>query len=918
MIRKLSESTNAHFDSRLQQHEKTLAKTEYDKAFLGSLWYPDSHAREEGIKDAHAKTFEWLLDDSNTALQPWDNFVAWLEGGQGSYWISGKAGSGKSTLIRYVCDNDRTTTLLRVWGGSRELLLVKFFFWKAGSSVQKTITGLLRSLLYQVFSALPKLIGTLSTANESPASQYGALPAWTEARLSNCLRILLSNLANSHRICLFLDGLDELDQSYEQVLSLVRNLLRHSNVKICLSSRPYRVFSDALSSSAMLRLHYLTEADIRRYVTESLLPKSLMPILEDSGATFSIPDTIVGRADGVFLWAELVVREVNRGIANEDNQLQLKYRLDSLPDEIEQLYSYMLESIDAVYKVEAARCLALVLKGSCSLLQLSLLIHEGHANNHPLAFADLSAAQTLDLCNSTARRLPTTCAGLLEIQNIRKPDSDISLSDLARRILPSQFAVPDIDPDEIPQELLEILRIRLYVQVRFVHRTALDFLKNSVGMKFMKDYDKYAVHKSVSHLNTLVATWRFLGCESPYGYISNINNPYLLVRRNFAMRALTLQAIETERITATAQSVLWNYVERATKITNSQYLTNLKDGSDAYIPHCSCMIKPASKDVRWVEKSVTPCLDIKDLPQRADRTLIRASDVATVVVSSMPKDFLGFAAFYGLSLYVQYRVRSEQGLQSGESVTYLLACFVSNVVWNLNVNPTRGPNELVDARPQVEFVCGLIDRGADPNAVTASSTIWGDFLERLYSAYHENRMGGTPFSNGAWALMTMAFLDKGANTARAWNLRSRAIWTMELKETHGTLPDVRNFKSCWYGFNGSFSTFTILHNCLNGCDEWACISKKLIAPHNEGFSKCTHFHFADRLASDHYGTRWGPFVRYPISDQQSEDFLRIYEQVEPYGLFDTKQLVGHVLNLRRELEAAASGAGTRLVESHED
>jgi len=629
VLRKHSESTSAHFDSRFQQHEETLAKTGYNKAFLESLWYPDIQAREEGIKDAHAKTFEWLLDDSKTVFQPWDNFVAWLEGGQGTYWISGKAGSGKSTLMRYICDNDRTTNLLRAWAGSREILVVKFFFWRAGSSAQKTIIGLLRSLLYQIFSALPELIGIISADNVSPASRHGrhgALPAWTEARLKKYSKALLLELAKSHRACFFLDGLDELDQRYEQIVSMVRDLTENTDLKTCLSSRPYRIFSDAFSSSAMLRLHDLTEADIRKYVTESLLPRVSMPRFEDSGAKLNIPETIVRRADGVFLWAELIVREVNRGITNEDSQQQLKHRIDSLPDEIEQLYGYMLGCIDTVYKIEAARCFAVqmdsIFDNGSSLLELSLVIHEGHKDDHPLAFADLSAAQTLGLCNSTARRLPTTCAGLLEIQEDRDPVDHMSLSDLARLVLPSQFAVPDIDLNKIPQELLELLRIRLHVRVQFVHRTALDFLReNSVGIKFIKDHDRYAVHECVSRLDSMVAVWRLLGCGDPNpitlsalqegrlfeeGSMPKARlSPWLYDIRNLsigAMDQLLFQAVLTESIMGTAQLVLWNYVERATEIAKSSYLTNLKGGPYVQIPQDSYMIEPASREDQWAKK----------------------------------------------------------------------------------------------------------------------------------------------------------------------------------------------------------------------------------------------------------------------------------------------------------------------------
>jgi ABC-type molybdenum transport system ATPase subunit/photorepair protein PhrA len=44
-----------------------------------------------------------------------DSFVDWLEKGDGIYWINGKGGSGKSTLVNYVTTDSRTTASLNVW-----------------------------------------------------------------------------------------------------------------------------------------------------------------------------------------------------------------------------------------------------------------------------------------------------------------------------------------------------------------------------------------------------------------------------------------------------------------------------------------------------------------------------------------------------------------------------------------------------------------------------------------------------------------------------------------------------------------------------------------------------------------------------------------------------------------------------------
>lgn len=44
-------------------------------------------------------------------------FMNWLSTGRGIFHIYGKLGSGKSTLMKYLCDNPRTESELRKWAG---------------------------------------------------------------------------------------------------------------------------------------------------------------------------------------------------------------------------------------------------------------------------------------------------------------------------------------------------------------------------------------------------------------------------------------------------------------------------------------------------------------------------------------------------------------------------------------------------------------------------------------------------------------------------------------------------------------------------------------------------------------------------------------------------------------------------------
>ena len=96
------------------------------KEVLLSLRFDEMRARYAGIPPAHAKTFEWIFEDDDTEMHTLsralrtdtkrrrkssnnpNSFAQWLKGSNGICWLSGKAGSGKSTLMKYVVRNKQT------------------------------------------------------------------------------------------------------------------------------------------------------------------------------------------------------------------------------------------------------------------------------------------------------------------------------------------------------------------------------------------------------------------------------------------------------------------------------------------------------------------------------------------------------------------------------------------------------------------------------------------------------------------------------------------------------------------------------------------------------------------------------------------------------------------------------------------
>jgi hypothetical protein len=65
--------------------------------------------------------------------------VDWLSSGKGIFHISGKLGSGKSTLMKYLVDNEHTKSLLQGWAGRASPLAQLFLFIFRAPQVNDTI-----------------------------------------------------------------------------------------------------------------------------------------------------------------------------------------------------------------------------------------------------------------------------------------------------------------------------------------------------------------------------------------------------------------------------------------------------------------------------------------------------------------------------------------------------------------------------------------------------------------------------------------------------------------------------------------------------------------------------------------------------------------------------------------------------------
>lgn len=322
---------------------------------LSSLPFSGMESRHESIPEAYAKTYEWIFSDQNVdkhgqELQ-WPSFPAWLQGTSESiYWITGKPGSGKSTLMKFIFDHVKLRDHLKCYAEELPLMLAGFFFWGPGSKMQKSHEGLVRTLLHQCLKTRQDLIPAIMPRRWALYNLLGVdsvAPEWTWQELKESFEILSSFHGKEFRLALFVDGLDEFDGDHKILIKWVKHNIARRGIKLCVSSRRWNVFSDAFGQDCSLTMQDLTRRDIEHFVqTEfdnSNAFQDLKAIFQDE--LDQLLREVIEKAEGVFLWVNLVVRSLIETLTDNPSLPHLQANLAEIPTDIKGLYNSIWKSI---------------------------------------------------------------------------------------------------------------------------------------------------------------------------------------------------------------------------------------------------------------------------------------------------------------------------------------------------------------------------------------------------------------------------------------------------------------------------------------------------------------------------------------------------------------------------------------------
>ena len=399
-----------------------------EERILKSLEFDEWKRRFNDVHKAHTKTFDWMLEDSKDPAIPPTGFKHWLKNQNNIYWISGKAGSGKSTLMKFLAENQRVRQYLQDWAGpSANPVLISWFFWAAGSPMQRSKEGLFQSLLFQILRRCPNIIPIVCESRWQEDSVYGEKSdPWTLEELDNAFVAISNQPMPGIRFCLFIDGLDEYDGRPTDIIDRLQLLAKAESIKLCLASRPWTPFRAAFAEgncdgSLLLERH--TKRDIERFVKDLLEKDRRFTQAERADKRYGLfVHEVIERALGVFLWVYLVVNELLKGLGERNKLEDLQAKLDTMPVDLESYFKRIFDRVDKAHRTESAQVFLLTvhavqpLSVACYRYLEKEYREPGYALEAPIE--PMSSAQLKLVHEDVRNRINFLCKDLLEVNEV--------------------------------------------------------------------------------------------------------------------------------------------------------------------------------------------------------------------------------------------------------------------------------------------------------------------------------------------------------------------------------------------------------------------------------------------------------------------------------------------------------------------
>ncbi|KAF5545319.1 ankyrin protein 3 [Fusarium phyllophilum] len=417
-----------------QEQNESFVASERHQEILNSLDFEQIDARKLIIKAAHSKTCRWFLKHPD--------YLSWINRQQksqhhGFLWIRGKPGAGKSTMMKFIYLQSKKKDC------KHQSLTASFFFNARGEILEKTVSGMYRSLLLQLFRGFPDLECVLDDPELLPRNQSGCPPL---NALKDLLRTAVVKLGQRSFTC-FIDALDECDE--QQVMDLVEYFEElaeqcsadNVDLYICFSSRHYPYIDIKFGIRIILEEEIGHGSDLESYVKSNLR-------IKDRALLAELQEKMLLKAAGVFLWVVLVVDIMNK--ENCRGRLAVRRRLEQVPSGLSELFKDLLKRDNSNMKELQLSLLWILL--SERPLKPDEYYHAIWSGLYLEGLADLDIPEidTEDSEDCFARCVISSSKGLAEITKVKQPRVQFiheSVRDFLIKDKGLQELWPELGPD---------------------------------------------------------------------------------------------------------------------------------------------------------------------------------------------------------------------------------------------------------------------------------------------------------------------------------------------------------------------------------------------------------------------------------------------------------------------------------------
>ena len=336
------------------------------------------------VKDARLQgTCEWFVTK--------ENYIAWSDPNLEAPYvlcITGRPAAGKSVLAGYIIEQ-----LLE------KRVPCSYFFFQHGNKSKSQLVTCLRSLAYQMARGDVGMRNKLFEVPEDDRIGYSdnERTIWRKLIRSG---ILHNNMATQYWV---IDALDECSDTESFFDPILANLDSSINLRVLITSRQCPDLAKKMSifGSARVQQEMISASDTLPDIRNVVQAKTRLVSLKSEEDRVSLMDKILEKAEGSFLWTNLVLVELARSYSDKD----IHHALNSIPPDIDCLYHRIIGTMARSGRSNLSK----------AILTWTICV------TRPLTVKELTEALKIDMDDSFAKLEETimaTCGHLVTVDKL--------------------------------------------------------------------------------------------------------------------------------------------------------------------------------------------------------------------------------------------------------------------------------------------------------------------------------------------------------------------------------------------------------------------------------------------------------------------------------------------------------------------